>query len=73
MEELSEKMTDSGSLSDINTWSDRLRLLSSIRTSPAYDSLMNIYSDNESIIREYVAWNNLIEAMAYYQDYQYSA
>lgn len=73
VEELSEKMTDSGSQSDINTWSDGLRLLSSIRTSLAYDSLMNIYPDNESIKREYVAWHNLFEAMAYYQDHLYSA
>lgn len=73
VEELSEKMTDSGSQSDINTWSDCLRLLSSIRTSLAYDSLMSIYPDDESIKREYVAWHNMIEAMAYYQDHLYSA
>lgn len=73
VEKLSGKMADSGSQADINTWSDCLRLLSSIRSSLAYDSLINIYPDNESIKQEYVAWHNLIEAMAYYQDYLYSA
>lgn len=72
VEKLSVKMTDSGSQSDINTWSDCLRLLSSIRTSLAYDSLMNTFSDNEGIKREYVAWHNLMEVMAYYQDNLYS-
>lgn len=73
VEKLSERITDSGSQSDINTWTDCLRLVSNIRTTLAYDSLISIYPDNEMIKREYVAWHNLIETMAYYQDYLYSA
>lgn len=70
---LSEIMTDSGSQTDINTWTDCLRLISSIRTSLAYDSLISGMPDNELIKKEYVAWHNLIEAMAYYLDYLYSS
>lgn len=70
---LSEIMTDSGSQTDINTWTDCLRLIASIRTSLAYDSLTSGMPDNELLKKEYVAWHNLIEAMAYYLDYLYSS
>ncbi len=69
---LSETITDSGSQSDINTCTDFLRLISSVRTSLAYDSMMSDNSDNEWIDKEYTAWHNLMEAMAYYLDYLYS-
>lgn len=69
---LSETITDSGSQQDINTWTDFLRLISSVRTSLAYDSIMSANQDNECIDKEYTAWHNLIEAMAYYLDYLYS-
>lgn len=70
---LSETITDSGSQSDINTWTDYLRLISCIRTSLAYDTVLNSVTDNEWMDKEYVAWHNLIEAMAYYLDELYSA
>ncbi len=70
---LSETITDSGSQSDINTWTDYLRLISCIRTSLAYDTVLNSVTDNEWMYKEYVAWHNLIEAMAYYLDELYSA
>lgn len=73
IDRLSETITDSGSQTDINTWTDYLRLTASIRTSLAYDTLMMEVPDNKWIDREYVAWHNLIEAMAYYLDYLYSA
>ena len=69
----SETITDSGSQSDINTWTDYLRLISCIRTSLAYDTVLNSVTDNEWMYKEYVAWHNLIEAMAYYLDELYSA
>lgn len=72
VKELSATITDSGSQLDINTWTDYLRLVSSIKTSLAYDSLISTYPDSEMMKCEYVAWHNLIEAMAYYQDYLYS-
>lgn len=70
---LSETITDSGSQSDMNIRTDYLRLISSIRTSLAYDTLMKNAADNEWLNKEYVAWHNLTEAMAYYLDYLYSA
>ncbi len=70
---LSETITDSGSQSDINTWTDYLRLISCIRTSLAYDTILTEVTDKEWINKEYVAWHNLIEAMAYYLDELYSA
>lgn len=70
---LSETITDRGSQSDINTWTDYLRLISSIRISLAYDTVLNSVMENEWINKEYVAWHNLIEAMAYYLDELYSA
>ena len=73
IDQLSETITDSGSQTDINIWTDYLRLTASVRTSLAYDGLMNEMPDNKWINREYVAWHNLIEAMAYYLDYLYSA
>lgn len=73
IDQLSETITDSGSQTDINIWTDYLRLTASVRTSLAYDGLMNKMPDNKWINREYVAWHNLIEAMAYYLDYLYSA
>jgi len=72
-EKLSETITDSGSQSDINAYTNYLRLISSIRTSLAYDALMSAIPDNEWIDKEYVAWHNLMEAMVYYLDYLYSA
>lgn len=66
------RITDSGSQSDINAWSDFMRLISSIRTSLAYDTVLNSITDNECINKEYVAWHNLIEAMSYYLDRLYS-
>ena len=71
--ELSETITDSGSQLDINAWTDYLRLIASIRTSLSYDSMMSAIPDNEWIKKEYVAWHNLMEVMAYYLDYLYSA
>lgn len=73
IDQLSETITDSGSQTDINTWTDYLRLTASVRTSLAYDTLMSDVPDNKWIDREYVAWHNLIEAMTYYLDHLYSA
>ena len=70
---LSETIADSGSQADINAWTDYLRLISSIRTSLAYDTLLKNAADNEWLNKEYMAWHNLTEAMAYYLDYIYSA
>ncbi len=70
---LSETITDSGSQTDINTWTDYLRLISSIRTSLAYDTIVSNATENEWLNKEYVAWHNLTEAMAYYLDYLYSS
>ncbi len=72
-EKLSETITDSGSQSDINVWTEYLRLISSMRTSLAYDALMSAIPDNKWIDKEYVAWHNLLESMAYYLDYLFSA
>lgn len=69
---LSETITDSGSQTDINTWTDYLRLISSIRTSLAYDTILTSDDDNEWLHKEYVAWHNLVEVMAYYLDELYS-
>lgn len=65
-------LTDSGSQAAINEWTEYLRLISSARTSLTYDSLFSLFPDNELLREEYIAWHNLIEAMAYYQDYIYS-
>lgn len=73
MAHISETITDSGSQLDINTWTDYLRLISSIRTSLSYDAIMSAQQNNEWITKEYTAWHNLMEAMAYYLDYLYSA
>ena len=72
IENLSGILTDSGSQLDINTWTEYLRLISSIRTSLAYDLLISSNQDNEWIRKEYVAWHNLTEAMVYYLDHLYS-
>lgn len=69
---LSETITDSGSQTDINTWTDYLRLIASIRASLAYDSILKDAGDNEWVNNEYVAWHNLMEVMAYYLDELYS-
>lgn len=69
---LSETITDSGSQADINTWTDYLRLISCIRVSIAYDSILTYADDNEWVNKEYVAWHNLMEVMAYYLDELYS-
>lgn len=69
---LSETITDSGSQADINTWTDYLRLISSIRASLAYDSILKDAGDNEWVNTEYVSWHNLMEVMAYYLDELYS-
>lgn len=69
---LSKTITDSGSQTDINSWTDYLRFISSIRTSLAYDTILTNGGEIEWINKEYVAWHNLIEAMAYYLDYLYS-
>ncbi len=69
---LSETITDSGSQADINTWTDYLRLISCIRVSIAYDSILTYADDNEWVNNEYVAWHNLMEVMAYYLDELYS-
>lgn len=69
---VSETITDSGSQSDINAWTGYLRLIASIRTSLAYDNVLYEMPDNEWINKEYVAWHNLVEAMAYYLDFIYS-
>lgn len=71
--ETSERITDSGSQQDINTWTDILRLLASIRTSLSYDTILSVVPDNELVYGEYVAWHNLMETMAYYLDFTYSA
>lgn len=73
MAHISETITDSGSQLDINTWTDYLRLIASIRTSLSYDAIMSAKQDNEWIKKEYTTWHNLMEAMAYYLDYLYSA
>lgn len=73
MAHISETITDSGSQLDINTWTDYLRLITSIRTSLSYDAIMSAKQDNEWIKKEYTTWHNLMEAMAYYLDYLYSA
>lgn len=70
---ISETITDSGSQLDINTWTNYLRLIACIRTTLSYDSIMSAFPDNEWIKKEYIAWHNLMEAMAYYLDYLYSA
>lgn len=70
--ELSETITDSGSQSDINSWTDYLRLIASIQTSLSYDSIMSAMPANEWIGKEYIAWHNLIEVMSYYLEYLYS-
>lgn len=70
---ISETITDSGSQLDINTWTDYLRLITSIKTSLSYDAILSAQQNNEWIKKEYTAWHNLIEAMAYYLDYLYSA
>lgn len=70
---LSETITESGSQTDINIWTDYLRLFSSIRTSLGYDSILSNTTENDWVYNEYVAWHNLTEAMAYYLDYLYSA
>ncbi len=69
---LSETITASGSQADINTWTDYLRLISCIRVSIAYDSILTYADDNEWVNKEYVAWHNLMEVMAYYLDELYS-
>ncbi len=71
--QISETITDSGSQLDINAWTDYLRLISSIRTSISYDAIMSAHQNNEWIKKEYTAWHNLMESMAYYLDYLYSA
>lgn len=73
MAHISETITDSGSQLDINTWTDYLRLIASIRTSLSYDAIMSAQQNNEWITKEYTAWHNLMEAMVYYLDYLYSA
>lgn len=73
MAHISETITDSGSQLDINTWTDYLRLITSIRTSLSYDAIMSAKLDNEWIKKEYTTWHNLMDAMAYYLDYLYSA
>lgn len=70
---ISERITDSGSQLDINAWTDYLRLMASIRTSLSYDAVMSANQNNEWIKKEYTAWHNMMEAMAYYLDYLYSA
>ena len=70
---ISEIITDSGSQIDINAWTDYLRLITSVRTSLTYDAILSARQNNEWIKKEYIAWHNLMEAMAYYLDYLYSA
>lgn len=70
---ISETITDSGSQLDINTWTDYLRLITSIKTSLSYDAILSAQQSNEWIKKEYMAWHNLMESMAYYLDYLYSA
>lgn len=62
-----------GSQSHINMWTDYIRLISSIHTSLAYDSMLSAWPDNEWIFKEYVAWHNLLEAMFCYLDYLYGS
>lgn len=68
---LSKMLTYSSSQSAVNMWTDYLRLISSIRISLAYDSMMSTWSDNEWIFKEYIAWHNLIEGIKNYLDYLY--
>lgn len=70
---ISEMITDSGSQIDINAWTDYLRLIASVRTSLTYDAILSARQNNEWITKEYTSWHNLMEAMAYYLDYLYSA
>ena len=70
---ISEMITDSGSQTDVNAWTDYLRLIASIRTSLTYDTILSARQNNEWIKKEYISWHNLMEAMAYYLDYLYSA
>lgn len=70
---ISEIITDSGSQIDINAWTDYLRLITSVRTSLTYDAILSARQNNEWIKKEYTSWHNLMEAMAYYLDYLYSA
>lgn len=69
---LSARITDSGAQSDINRWTDYIRLISSIRASLAYDPILTSDDDNEWLHKEYVAWHNLVEVMAYYLDKLYA-
>lgn len=71
--QISEMITDSGSQIDINAWTDYLRLIASVRTSLTYDAILSAQQSNEWIKKEYTSWHNLMEAMAYYLDYLYSA
>lgn len=68
----SARITDSGSQGDINRWTDFIRLIASIRTSLAYETILTD-ADNDWMNKEYVAWHNLIEVMAYYLEYLYSS
>lgn len=70
---ISEMITDSGSQTDVNAWTDYLRLIASVRTSLTYDTILSARQNNEWIKKEYISWHNLMEAMAYYLDYLYSA
>lgn len=70
---ISETITDSGSQLDINKWTDYLRLIASIKTSISYDAILSAQQNNEWVKKEYTAWHNLMEAMAYYLDYLYSS
>lgn len=69
---LSARITDSGTQSDINRWTDYIRLISSIQASLAYDPILTSDDDNEWLQEEYVAWHNLVEVMAYYLDKLYA-
>ncbi len=60
-------------LMNINTWTDYLRLITSIKTSLSSDAILSAQRSNEWIKKEHIAWRNLMEAMAYYLDYFYSA
>lgn len=68
----SEYLGDSGSQASLNEWTEYLRLIASIQISLTYDSLFSLFPNNDLLIKEYIAWHNLMEAMAYYQDYMYS-
>ena len=70
---ISETITESGSQLDLNTWTDYLRLITSIKTSLSYDAILSAQQSPEWIKKEYIAWHNLMESMAYYLDYLYSA